>query len=147
MLSFFGAIIAVNVAFTIIAVRTFPGEEVRRSYLQGLSYNQTIAERRAEADTGWAAFAELARNGDDAIVRITLTDSTHAPLTHMALEADLRRPAESESDRTLRFTESAPGFYAANVGALATGQWIVRGVARRDGAQRRFERRLTWPAR
>lgn len=147
MLAFFAVVIAINVGFTIAAVRTFPGEDVRRSYLQGLQYNDTLAERRAEAETGWSTFAELTAQGAGALVRVTMTDTTGAPLAGMTVEGELRRPAESARDQALVFNESTPGVYTARVAALEPGQWIVRGSATRDGAQRSFERRLTWRSR
>jgi len=144
MLAFFGAVIAVNVAFMIVALDTFPGEDVQRSYVQGVAYNETLEERRIEAQNGWRAFAELAPAEHGAIVRVTLSDSTGAPLRGAAIEAELRRPAAAAQDRDLAFTESAPGVYSAPVAAPERGVWIVRGTAKRDGAQRSFERRLQW---
>jgi nitrogen fixation protein FixH len=144
MFAFFGAIIAVNVGFTIVALNTFPGEDARRSYLQGLRYNDTLAKRRAETETGWRAFAELAPAPGGAEARVTMRDAVGAPLRGLEMSGELRRPAQSNGDRTLAFSETAPGVYSAPAGALAAGVWIIRGVGRREGAQRSFERRLQW---
>ena len=67
LLAFFGAIIAVNIAFAVIAVRSFPGEDVRRSYVQGLQYNDTLAERRVQQALGWQASADLRHDGEEAV--------------------------------------------------------------------------------
>ncbi len=142
MLAFFAAVIAVNVAFMVVALDTFPGEDVRRSYVQGIAYNQTLEQRRNEEQTGWRAFAELAPDG--AAVQVTLSDSTGAPLRGARIDAELRRPAAAAQDVTLAFNETAPGVYSARIAAPAPGVWIVRGAAKRDGAQRSFERRLQW---
>jgi hypothetical protein len=45
LLTFFGVVIGVDVAFSVLAVRTFPGEDIRNSYVQGNHYNETLAER------------------------------------------------------------------------------------------------------
>ena len=52
--------------------------------------------------------------------------------------------AAAAQDVTLAFNETAPGVYSARIAAPAPGGWIVRGAAKRDGAQRSFERRLQW---
>ncbi len=55
MILFFSTIIAVNAVFISLAVQSFPGEDQRRSYVQGLEYNDVIAQRRAQAALGWTA--------------------------------------------------------------------------------------------
>ena len=59
MIAFFGVIFSVNAFFITTALRTFPGEETRRSYVQGLAYNDVIAERQAQAALGWSAAVNL----------------------------------------------------------------------------------------
>jgi nitrogen fixation protein FixH len=148
MLAFFGAVIAVNAAFAVIAVRSFPGEDVRRSYLQGLQYNDTLAERRAQAELGWSAAVELAAGtADSAEVRIRLTDRNGAALDGLAVAGDLQWPTNAQFDQALAFSPIGDGVYVARTGGVHPGRWRLR--ARAEGADARaldFEAELTWPA-
>jgi len=142
MLAFFGAIIAVNVAFAVIAVRSFPGEDVRRSYLQGLRYNDTLASRRTQDALGWrvAAFFE------DGRVVVSLRAASGAPVDAAVVSGALQRPTDARLDRALAFEQIGAGRYAAPAGRLAPGHWRLRGRGERGGEARDFEAELTWPA-
>ena len=54
-LGFFGFMFAVNGIFLWTAITTFPGEDVEKSYLTGLDYNQEIARRERQTEEGWNA--------------------------------------------------------------------------------------------
>ena len=148
MLAFFGVVIAVNVAFAVIAVRSFPGEDVRRSYLQGLQYNDTLAERRAQAELGWRAAAALvAVSADSAEVRIRLTDRDGAALDALAVAGDLQWPTDARFDRVLVFSPIGDGVYVAQAGNVHPGRWRLRARAESTDARALdFEAELTWPA-
>lgn len=147
MLAFFGAIIAVNVAFAVIAVRSFPGEDVRRSYLQGLNYNQTLAERREQAALGWQAAAALRADGDVAVVEIDLRARDGAPIDRATIEGQLTWRSATRFDRALTFAALGEGRYAARIGDLRPGQWRLRARAAGDAGQALdFEADLTWPS-
>lgn len=146
---FFGAVIAVNVAFAVAAVRSFPGEDVRRSYLQGLAYNDTLADRRAQEALGWQAAAAF-RTAEDggAVLEVVLRTSDGAPLDGAEVNGDLRRAATARFDREFALTPIGGGRYAVDLGVLETGRWLLRARAAdaRDGALD-FEAELTWSAR
>ena len=55
ILGFFAAFIAVDVLFIVRAVSTFPGEEVKNSYVLGLDYNAEVARKQKQATLGWRA--------------------------------------------------------------------------------------------
>ncbi|MEO1305623.1 MAG: FixH family protein, partial [Pseudomonadota bacterium] len=59
MLGFFGIMFAVNGVFLYHAITSFPGEDIKKSYVQGLNYNDTLAVRAAQAELGWQAEAGL----------------------------------------------------------------------------------------
>jgi nitrogen fixation protein FixH len=146
MLAFFAAIIAVNVGFAIVAVRSFPGEDVRRSYLQGLNYNETIAERRAQAALGWRADATLAGGADAAVVVVNLRTRAGAPLNDATLSGELRWPTDARRDHQLTFTRQGDGRYLAQIGALPAGRWRLRArAADASGGALDFESELSWP--
>lgn len=143
MIAFFAAIIAINVAFTIAAIDTFPGEDVRRSYLQGLQYNQTLAERRAESALGWRAIVSFEPDAAQPTLIVQLADSSGAPIV-AKLEGVLRRPVDARFDQTLQFERQADGSYRAALSALAPGAWELRAQAVQQDQHFSIERRLTW---
>ncbi len=128
LVAFFGVIFAVNIAFILVALGTFRGEEVRRSYVQGLAYNDVLAERRAQAELGWSAAVNL--DGDRLILEVT--DSEGAPVGRLPLEATLRHPADMDRDVALEFAERETGLYVADVSGLADGRWRLEAEARGD---------------
>jgi nitrogen fixation protein FixH len=147
MLAFFGAVIAVNVAFAVVAVGSFPGEDVRRSYMQGLNYNATLSDRRAQEARGWRASAGLRQAANGAELEVIVRDADGAPLDGLMLDGVLRWPSAERFDHALQFAPRGEGRYAAPVGALHAGRWVLR--ARAAGAETQsldFEAELTWPS-
>lgn len=145
LLSFFGAVIAVNVYFISAALRTFPGEDVRRSYVQGLQYNETLAERQVQAALGWQVQAALAGEGAAAL-EITLLTHEGAPLEGASIEGELQWPTDSRHDRDVNFTPMGGGRYVAQLGPLDAGRWRLRARAERADGALDFESELTWRA-
>lgn len=146
LLAFFGAIIAVNVAFALIAVRSFPGEDVRRSYLQGLRYNDTLAERRTQAALGWHASAALSDSADGAMLNVGLATPDGRPLDGLTLRGELQWPTDSRLDQALAFEPVGAGSYAARLGDLPSGRWRLRARAEdAQGESLNWESELTWP--
>lgn len=145
ILAFFGAVIAVNATFVVLAVGSFPGEDVRRSYLQGLRYNETLAERRAQTALGWRATADLVPRANAGAVEIALHDASGAPIDGASIEAALERPTRAALDRTLTFASIGEGRYVAPVDALEDGRWRLRARAARADEAIAFEAELIWP--
>ena len=125
MIMFFSVIIAVNTVFITLAMRSFPGEDQRRSYVQGLEYNDVIDQRRAQAELGWTAAVNLAE--DRVLIRVT--DAEDAAVMGLALEGVLRHPASTDLDHALVFTEARPGVYSAPVEDLPLGGWTLHAEA------------------
>ncbi|MGE0829770.1 MAG: FixH family protein [Hyphomonadaceae bacterium] len=151
MLAFFGAIIAINVGFTIAALNTFPGEDAPRAYVQGVRYNEILAEKRAQAALGWRASAALQSEADGAALLVRVIDREGRGVNGLWLEGALRRPLDARLDRALSFTPAGDGLYRAALEPLAAGQWRLRASARRaqtSGAERAFDigAHLTWPS-
>lgn len=122
MIGFFAVMLTANGIFLYHAITSFPGEDVKKSYLQGLSYNQTLEARAAQAELGWRAELGL-QDGD---VVMNLEDRFGAPLSGRAVVGELRRRATRDGDRTLLFAPNVNGTYIAPVGALEKGQWELR---------------------
>jgi nitrogen fixation protein FixH len=145
LLFFFGAIIAVNIGFGVLALKTFPGEDVRHSYIQGLEYNQTLAERAREHALGWRASVGFSSQSTAPLVIVTLHDAAGAPIDGASLQGLLRRPVFAALDQPLRFEPMGQGVYQAKLNALAPGVWDLRAKAQSQGRLYSVERRLTWP--
>jgi|LNFM01.1.fsa_nt_gb nitrogen fixation protein FixH len=144
MLAFFGAIIAVNVTFAVYAIQSFPGEDVRRSYLQGVQYNDTLAERRAQAALGWQASTALRRDADGAFVEVTLTARDGTAIGGADITGSLQWPTSSQHDHELSFEPVGGGRYIARLGELQPGRWRLRARADGEGGALDFESELTW---
>lgn len=144
MLCFFLVVIAVNAGFIVMAVRSFPGEDERRSYLQGLHYNETLALRAAQARLGWSAETQISPDATGVIVTFLAQDRHRAPIGGLDVRGALRRPATTRHDQQLAFQEIRPGFYEAHARAIDDGAWIIQGEARRGAESMAFERRLSW---
>jgi nitrogen fixation protein FixH len=145
ILAFFATIIAVNVTFAIYAVRSFPGEDVRRSYLQGLRYNDALAERRAQAAQGWRAGVVLRGDAADALLEVRLTSRDASAIDDAALTGALEWPTSSQFDRALTFESLGDGRYVARLGELTPGRWRLRARAQSPAGALDFESELTWP--
>jgi nitrogen fixation protein FixH len=141
---FFAVVIAANAVFAVMAVRSFPGEDVRHSYVQGLHFNDTLAARRSQAQLGWRARAGFATAPDGTVIEVSLVDSGGAPIDAI-LSGELERPTDSRFDQRLRFEPSGPGRYVAQIGALPPGLWRLRAHADGgDGGALDFEAELQW---
>lgn len=138
--AFFAIVTAVLATFTVLAVRSYPGEVSVTPYEDGLLYNRKIAQVEAQQRLGWRATAAATPG----LVVVELYDRTGGALEGLALTASLERPATDAGRISPRFVETAPGRYEATTGAIA-GAWDLRFEAR-DSQGRRFEgeRRLTW---
>ncbi|WP_172300371.1 FixH family protein [Pseudoruegeria sp. HB172150] len=118
--SAFGVIIAVNVLLAVKAVGTFPGLEVKNSYVASQTFD---AERAAQQALGWDVTAEVV---DGSLVLIILGQDG-VSVQPAVLEATLGRA-------TVRDQDFAPDFaydgraYVAPVD-LEPGKWDLRMTA------------------
>lgn len=122
MLAFFGVMFAVNGVFLYHAITSFPGEDVKKSYVQGLNYNQTLDQRAAQAALGWTA--ETGLDGSNLIFR--LRDRQGKALSNYPVIGELRRLATRNEDIALIFEARLNGEYSVDVAALKAGQWEAR---------------------
>jgi len=144
-LLFFGADIAINTAYIVWAVHSFPGEVASEPYEAGLAYNRALAQQSAEAKLGWRATIEQvapAAHGEAIVVR--WTDRAGRLLSGLNVSGSMSRPATGRDNASLAFAETGPGVYRA-VAATAPGAWDVSVTAAdRHGERRTAERRLIW---
>jgi nitrogen fixation protein FixH len=139
--AFFAVVIGVDATFTVVAIRTFPGQVSVTPYEDGLLYNRRIAQIEAQERLGWRAAASAAPGE----VVMAFRDRAGRPLTGLVVAGRLERPATEAGRVTLRFAETAPGAYVAPAGRLS-GAWDLTAEARGpSGGAFLAERRLTWP--
>ena len=130
MVGFFAIIIAVNMVFLTLAVRTFPGEQEKKSYMQGLQFNDRLEAREAQAALGWSVDIEqAARTDESGLIELAFKSKEDAPIYKLTVEGVLSRPADDDHDIALAFTPSGPGRYQAQTGALGPGVWTLKASA------------------
>lgn len=123
----FGIIIAVNVYMATMAVRTFPGLEVKNSYVA----SQEFDSRRAAQETlGWSVYASA--SGDQ--VKLEITDREGQPVEVASLTATLGRATHVKDDQNPLFEWDGTAYTAP--AQLAPGNWNIRMIARaKDGTE------------
>lgn len=114
--SAFAVIIGVNVVMAVQAVRTFPGLEVKNSYVASQSFE---AERAAQDALGWT-LSERYENGE---LRLAFRDAAGLPVKVERLSATIGRTTEAASDIVPVFVWRNGDFVAP--ADLAPGKWMV----------------------
>ncbi|MFP3383358.1 MULTISPECIES: FixH family protein [Tritonibacter] len=123
----FGIIIAVNIYMAVSAVRTFPGLEVKNSYVASQEFD---IRRAAQEALGWSVYASAV--GDR--VKLEITDRNGAPVEAASLTATLGRATHVKDDQTPAFVFDGDAYVAP--AKLAPGNWNIRMVARaEDGTE------------
>jgi nitrogen fixation protein FixH len=141
---FFGLMFLANGIFVYFAVRTFPGEDVRKSYLTGLDYNRTLEARAAQSASGWQATAALETDGvlgsvpARLVVRLTRADGS--ALETLAVQAELRRTTTDVEDIHVTLQPVGERGYISNELPLCEGLWELRLMASGPDGER-FEAR------
>ena len=129
----FGIIIAVNVTMAMNAVRTFPGLEVKNSYVASQTFD---ADRAAQEALGWTV--GLQTEGD--ILRLSIRDDLGQPVRVAGLGGILGRATNVRQDQTPVWEFDGQD-YVANTGSLERGYWNLRLKAEaQDGTA--FKQRL-----
>ena len=127
----FGTIIAVNVALAVNAVRTFPGIEVKNSYVASQSFD---ADRSAQEALGWDVSARL--SDGQLVLSFQAEGLPVAPIIERATFARATSVA-ADQEPVFHFTGKA---FTAPVEA-GPGNWNLRVTARAlDGT--RFQQRI-----
>lgn len=131
-LAAFGVIIAVNVVMAVLAVGSFPGLEVKNSYVASQQFDR---QRQAQQGLGWTAKAGY----DGRELSIEILDKQGRPPIMRDFSATIGRPTHKRADVTPDF-QVAGGVYRAPLD-LEPGTWNihVQAVAE-DGTQ--FRQRL-----
>lgn len=117
----FTVIIGVNLVLAYSAVTTFPGLEVKNSYVASQEFD---ARRTAQEALGWSVYA----SAQDDQVMLEITDADGNPVEVAKLSATLGRATHVKDDQNPDFQFNGSAYVApANLGA---GNWNIRMVAR-----------------
>ncbi|MEH6743238.1 FixH family protein [Hyphomonas sp.] len=119
MLGFFGLMFTVNGIFLYHAITSFPGEDVKKSYLQGLDYNSALEAKAAQELLGWNAAAGLY---DENLV-FNLVDADGNPISARLVSVELRHPGSTTYDESVVLESYGSGDYVTSVSELPTGRW------------------------
>lgn len=117
VVSAFGVIIGVNLVMAYLAVGTFPGLEVRNTYVASQSFDK---DRAAQEALGW----HVATGYSDGALTLSITDDNGAPAPVGNLSASIGRATHANADVTLAFPEG-PGPYRIAI-PLDQGKWELR---------------------
>lgn len=120
--TFFGVMFAVNGVFLYHAITSFPGEDIEKSYLQGLAYNATLATRSAQYELGWTAEAGVLE--EEIVFR--LYDDRGEPISARPVVAELRHRADRNLDQPLNLKPRVYGEYVASAEGVGKGAWDMR---------------------
>ena len=147
--AFFGVVVLVNGTMIWIAISTWTGisGENANSYRQGLTYNDRLADVRAQDALGWTADL-LFERGDPAQGRLSLViaDDDEAPLHNAQVTASLLRPTHPGHDFAVPLLSTeAPGTYSAEIAFPLPGQWDLRVTAEHEQGTYRLSQRLFVP--
>lgn len=148
-LVFFGFMFIVNGIFLWTAIKTFPGEDVEKSYATGLDYNSTLARRSLQQTNGWTAEIGLEGTSESGRIHIRLLTKDGAALPAANITAFLRHPADRALDLPLDLQPIGAGEHAADITGIHPGIWTVRLSAdvdpQYDGADLEAARELLIP--
>jgi nitrogen fixation protein FixH len=122
----FGVVFAVNALFVTKALDTYPGEDVQNPYLQGVDYNQTLAQRADQASLGWNATIDGSRSkAGEAAISVVVDAKDGALPPGFVLSGELRHPADAERDRALTFSKVGDKTFVSHVKSVGAGAWDV----------------------
>jgi nitrogen fixation protein FixH len=116
--SAFAVIISVNFFMAFKAVKTFPGLEVKNSYVASQTFD---VERDAQEALGWSIDAsDIAGQ-----LFVSITDDAGRPVEAQSITGILGRATHTKEDQTPAFAFNGKS-YVAETGALALGNWNLR---------------------
>lgn len=136
-IAFYGVIITVNMTLAVSAVRTFPGLEVKNSYVASQFFD---ADREAQLALGWEI--DLSTEGDELSLRIT---DALGPVAPEITRATLGRPTHVGEDQEVVFHFDGERHLAV-IKPLSRGNWNLRLAAVADNGTE-FKQRIVMRVR
>jgi nitrogen fixation protein FixH len=125
LIGFFGLITVANIILIWLAVSTSTGVVVSSSYKTGNAYQAELDAAKAQAERNWAVTADIARNGDGALIDIAVRDGSGAPVSGLEVSALLSSHVSEAADRSATLTEGEVGRYRGAVETVPAGKWLL----------------------
>ena len=116
-LGFFGIVLATNLTGAWFAVTTFPGLEVKNTYVASQNFDDELA---ANARLGWQVEGEY----EDGVLTLTILDAEGRPAPVAEIDASIGRATFADADVSLEFAQSESP-YRVEI-PLAGGKWELR---------------------
>tara|TARA_R110000787_G_scaffold206624_1_gene316822 strand:- start:123 stop:671 length:549 start_codon:yes stop_codon:yes gene_type:complete len=116
---FFGIVIAANLVMASRAISTFPGLEVKNSYVASQEFNSRLKAQKA---LGWTLVPEYDKAAQE--LRLVFTDRQGFPSEVASLSVLVGRTTEAKDDAWPVFTRQAGAFVAPL--NLARGKWMMQ---------------------
>jgi len=113
----FGVIIAVNFTMAWNAVATFPGVEVKNSYVASQSFDK---RRNAQEALGW----DVSARAEGGLLILSIIDESGKPVQVGKLDAVLGRATHVKDDRSPNFQFDGKAYVARE--EVAPGNWNIR---------------------
>lgn len=142
---FFGIVVAANATMIAVALSTFTGigAENRRSYQQGLHYNDTLAAVEAQKALGWEVDLAFDARGDRrAVLDLVMADGHGSLIDAAVVNAQIRRPTLAAADFEVALPYVRAGHYRAEVVFPLPGIWDVHVTATDQRGTYRLTRRV-----
>jgi nitrogen fixation protein FixH len=115
----FAVIIGVNLVMAYQAISTFPGLEVKNSYVASQDFD---ANRAAQNALGWELAPDYSAENQE--LRLNFTDREGLPAAVATLSVLVGRATEAREDTTPVFTREA-GVFTAPL-SLERGKWMMQ---------------------
>ncbi len=116
-LASFGVIIGVNLTMAYLAVGSFPGLEVKNTYVTSQSFDK---EREAQVRLGWTTKASY----DGEFLTLSIVDANGNPAAINDLTASVGRATHANADVNIAFTQAQSPYKFAL--PLDYGKWELR---------------------
>ncbi|NRA28946.1 MAG: FixH family protein [Parvularculaceae bacterium] len=133
---FFGMIIITDFTFVRLAVTSFPGEQVKKSYYQGLNYNDVLADKQRQAAKGWqlTMLEGPSASGSNSIA-LRLASKDGKPIDDAVVSATVIRPVSSTGEQSIPLSALGDGRYTIDIAHLPRGVWDLTVSATETGAK------------
>jgi len=137
---FFGVMLTANLTMVYFAMDSWTGLTAKKSYAQGLKYNETLADADRQWALGWSLKVDGVLDGDVARLRLSLTDKSGSAVDGLTVQSVLQRPTHENDDHTVTFARQADGAYLASVPGVARGNWKLFLTFNDQAGQKQFYR-------
>ncbi len=132
--AFFALVIGADTLFIVRAVGTFPGEQVKNSYVLGLDYNREVESRARQEELGWSAEVGI-QKGDKPALIVRMANRSREPVTGLDVFASYFVLGAGREERQVALIETRPGEYRAPIDVAAPSRVEFDIRARHKGSE------------